>query len=210
MGGYFLPCKGHICTLKHLGECLWEAAGAEGCSTSLLLWGIFEGDNSSWAALSYFHVPPVSCQAGVKKQVLQCYLSIPGGWKRGLFPKGGTYLSQLQLFAPQVPPPHVPKASKVFPSVLRNQTIAPKVQWQQFLNCAWVSLASPWFLATKPWPVFPPGSALIFNGKKKPLQMGVHKVCFTPVLSRQLWDKKSHVINWITEIQPLPQLLKTF
>lgn len=108
MAGCFLPCKGHICTLKHLGEGLWEAAGAEwvaACSTSLLLWGTLTGDNSSWAALSYVHVPPASCQASVNQQVLQCYFSIPWGWKWGLFPKGGTYLSQLQLFAPQVPPP---------------------------------------------------------------------------------------------------------
>lgn len=108
MAECFLPCKGHICTLKHLGEGLWEAAGAEwvaACSTSLLLWGTLTGDNSSWAALSYVHVPPASCQAGVNQQVLQCYFSIPWGWKWGLFPKGGTYLSQLQLFAPQVPPP---------------------------------------------------------------------------------------------------------
>lgn len=62
----------------------------------------------------------------------------------------------------------------------------------------------------KAWPAFPPGSALVFSGEKKPLQMGVHKVCLTPVLSRQLWYKKDHIINWITETQPLPQLLKTF
>lgn len=51
---------------------------------------------------------------------------------------------------------------------------------------------------------------MVFNGEKKPLQTGVHKVCLTPVLSRQLWDKKGHIINWITEAQPLPHLLKTF
>lgn len=83
-----------------VGGCRSRAA----CSTSLLLWGVLEGDNSSWAALSYFCVPPVSCQAGMKQQVLQCYLSIPWGWKWGFLPKGGIYPSQLQLFAPQVPP----------------------------------------------------------------------------------------------------------
>lgn len=218
--GSFLPWKrAHLYVESSgwaevfVGVSVLEVAGAEEregpCSTlALALRGTRGADNTSWADW----ICAASLLSGRRETTSPSMLPRHSwGLETRFSPKG--WDSPLPTLAVcSVGASHsllVPKVPTSFSQILRNKTSRPEVRWQQFhLNCAWMALASPWFLSTKLWPLSSPGSALDFNDEKKPLPTGAHKARLTPAPSPQLWGRKGSILNWIIETQPFPWLFK--